>query len=142
MQKLTSWTESEDPGIKYFSGTATYTKTVLAPASWFKPRQRIYIDMGKVRDIAEVKVNGKSAGMTWAPPYRLDVTSTLHPGVNRIEIAVTNEWTNRQIGDRLVAPEKRVLTPPGGSPQSSLFSTQQLLPESGLLGNITFESIR
>ena len=115
MPKLTSWTEDTDAGVKYFSGTATYTRTVQAPASWFKPGQHIWIDLGKVRDIAEVKVNGKSAGLTWAPPYRVDVTAALKAGANRLEIAVTNEWTNRQIGDRLLPPEKRVLTPPGAA---------------------------
>jgi hypothetical protein len=115
MPKLTSWTENTDAGVKYFSGTATYTRTVQAPALWFRPGQHIWIDLGKVRDIAEVKVNGKSAGLTWAPPYRVDVTAALKPGANRLEIEVTNEWTNRQIGDRLVPAEKRVLTPPGAT---------------------------
>jgi len=113
---------------------------VQAATSWFKSGQRILIDLGKVRDIAEVKVNGKSAGTIWAPPYRLDVTSALHPGTNRIEIAVTNEWTNRQFGDRLVAPEKRILTSPGGAAQPILFSGTLLLPESGLLGDITIDT--
>jgi hypothetical protein len=115
MQKLASWTDNSDPGIKYFSGTATYSKTVQAPAAWLRSGQHIWIDLGKVRDIAEVKVNGKSAGLTWAPPYRLDVTAELKPGANKLEIEVTNEWTNRQIGDRLLPLEKRVLTPPGAA---------------------------
>jgi hypothetical protein len=115
MPKLTSWTENTDAGVKYFSGTATYTRTVQAPASWFRLGQHIWIDLGKVRDIAEVKVNGKSAGLAWAPPYRVDVTAALKPGTNRLEIEVTNEWTNRQIGDRLVPAEKRVLAPAGAA---------------------------
>ena len=89
--KLASWTDSSDPGVKYFSGTANYTRTVRAPASWFRPSQHVWIDPGQVRDIAEVKVNGKSVGMTWAPPYRIDVTAALKPGTNKLEIAVTNE---------------------------------------------------
>jgi hypothetical protein len=140
MQQLTSWTESSDPGVKYFSGTATYSKTVPAPASWFKPGQHIWIDLGKVRDIAEVKVNGKSAGLTWAPPYRLDVTAALKPGANKLEIAVTNEWTNRQIGDRLLPVEKRILAQPGipGAPAAptGFGFGPQTPPESGLLGSV------
>jgi hypothetical protein len=146
MPQLTSWTDSSDPGVKYFSGTATYSKTVQAPASWFRPGQHIWIDLGKVRDIAEVKVNGKSTGLTWAPPYRLDVTSALRPGANKLEIAVTNEWTNRQIGDRLLPVEKRILAQPGvpGAPAAptGFGFGPQVPPESGLLGDVTFVAVR
>jgi hypothetical protein len=139
MPKLTSWTDSSDAGVKYFSGTATYTKTVQAPAAWFRSGQSVWIDLGKVRDVAEVKINGKSAGLTWAPPFRVDVTAALKPGVNKLEIDVTNEWTNRQIGDRLGPADKHILsTPPvparpggggfGPAPQTPL--------ESGLLGDV------
>jgi hypothetical protein len=140
MEKLASWTDSADPGVKYFSGTATYSKTVQAPASWFQAGQHVYLDLGRVRDIAEVTVNGVSAGVTWAPPYRVDVTSALRPGVNKLEIRVTNEWTNRQIGDRLLPPEKRVLSPPNGrgagAQGSGGFGRPQTLAESGLLGEV------
>jgi hypothetical protein len=146
MPKLTSWTESTDAGVKYFSGTATYTKTVTAPASWFKPGQHVWIDLGKVRDLAEVKVNGKSAGLVWAPPYRVDVTAALKPGVNKLEIAVTNEWTNRQIGDRSLPPEKHILStpPPPARPGGGggAFGFVPPLPESGLLGDVTFIATR
>jgi hypothetical protein len=146
MPQLTSWTESAEAGVKYFSGTATYTKTVQAPASWFRPGQHIWIDLGKVRDIAEVKVNGKSTGLTWAPPYRVDVTAALKPGANKLEIAVTNEWTNRQIGDRLLPVEKRILAQPGvpGAPSAptGFGFGPQTPPESGLLGSITLLAVR
>jgi len=113
LSTLTSWTDSTVDGVKYFSGTATYSKTVQAPASWFRSGQHIWIDLGKVRDIAEVKVNGKSTGITWAPPYRLDVTAALKPGANKLEIEVTNEWTNRIAGDRLLPADQHILaTPP------------------------------
>ncbi len=144
MTKLTSWTDSTDAGVKYFSGTATYTKTVQAAASWFKPGQRVWIDLGKVRDIAEVKVNGKSAGLVWAPPYRMDVTSELKPGANKLEIEVTNEWTNRQIGDRLLPEDKHILaTPPAPvRPGGGAFGFVPPLPESGLTGDVTFVGTR
>jgi hypothetical protein len=147
MPKLTSWTENTDAGVKYFSGTATYTKTVQAPAGWFKPGEHVWIDLGKVRDIAEVKVNGKSVGIVWAPPYRLDVTSALKPGANKLEIAVTNEWTNRQAGDRLAGPGKQILAQPGGVARvggggGGFGFPQQPLPESGLLGDVTFVAKR
>jgi alpha-L-rhamnosidase/F5/8 type C domain len=147
MEKLTSWTESADAGVKYFSGTATYSKTVTAPASWFRPGQHIWIDLGKVRDIAEVKVNGKAAGLVWAPPYRVDVTAALKPGVNKLEIAVTNEWTNRQIGDRLLPEDKHILsTPPAparpGGGGGGAFGFVPPLPESGLIGDVTLVGTR
>jgi hypothetical protein len=138
LASLTSWTSSTSPGVKYFSGTATYSKTVQAPASWFHAGQHIWIDLGTVRDIAAVRVNGKSAGLVWAPPYRVDVTPLLHPGVNKLDIAVTNEWTNRLIGDRLLPVDQRILTPPGGPPgrPGGVFRQAQVLPESGLIGAV------
>jgi len=97
-----------------------------------------------VRDIAEVKVNGKAAGLVWAPPYRVDVTSELKPGANKLEIAVTNEWTNRQIGDRLLPADKHILStpPPPVRPGGGAFGYVPPLPESGLLGDVTFISTR
>src|SRR5207244_4720310 len=117
--------------------------TIQAPASWFRPGQHVYLDLGKVRDVAEVQMNGVSAGLTWAPPYRVDVTGALKPGANRLEIKVTNEWTNRQIGDRLLPPDKRILPPPNsrrasaqGNTGGGGFGRPQALAESGLLGKI------
>jgi len=141
MAQLTSWTESSDPGVKYFSGTATYTKTIQAQASWFRPGRKIWLDLGKVRDLAEVKVNGKAVGVTWAPPYRVDVTGALKPGANKLEIAVTNEWTNRQIGDRLLPADKRILAQPGGPERGGggggFGPAPQAPLESGLLGEVS-----
>jgi hypothetical protein len=141
MAKLTSWTESADPGVKYFSGTATYTRTVTAPASWFRQGQHVWIDLGKVRDIAQVKVNGKDAGMVWAPPYRVDVTSELKPGVNRLEIAVTNEWTNRQIGGRLLPADQHILATPAAT-GGGFGPAPRVPPESGLIGDVTLIATR
>jgi hypothetical protein len=140
MPKLTSWTDSTVDGIKYFSGTATYTKTITAAATWFHPGQRLLLDLDKVRDIATVKVNGKDVGLTWAPPYRVDITSALHPGVNKLEITVTNEWTNRQIGDRALPQEQRILAPAPAAPGRP-GGPAPLPPESGLMGNVSLVSV-
>jgi hypothetical protein len=130
MEELVSWTANSDPGVKYFSGTATYSKGVRAPAAWFRPGQRLFLDLGKVRDIAEVEVNGKPVGVVWAPP--------LKPGSNRLEIGVTNEWTNRIVGDHLLPPEKRVLSQAGTAPQrpGSPFFGPREPEDSGLMGSV------
>lgn len=138
LTKLESWSANADEGVKYFSGTATYTKTVQIARNWFRPGQRILLSLGAVNDLAEVSVNGQTLGILWKWPYQLDVTGALKPGANQLEIKVTNEWTNRLIGDRSVARGERVLIatlpPPGvGAPP--------LLNESGLLGPVTFVSV-
>lgn len=98
--KLVSWHESAVAGVKYFSGTATYTKMVQAPKEWFQPGGHLWIDLGSVKNLAEVVVNGKSLGIVWKTPYRVDVTGSLKPGANTVQVKVTNAWANRIIGDR------------------------------------------
>jgi hypothetical protein len=140
LQKLDSWTMSSDDGVKYFSGTATYATSVEAPQAWFRPGAKITIDLGTVRDLAEVSVNGQPLGTWWKPPYQVDATGVLKPGVNQLEIKVTNQWTNRQMGDRLSPPEKRVLAPAGA--MAGIFGRgPQTLPESGLIGPVTIVSV-
>ncbi len=93
-----------DSGVKYFSGTATYSHDwhMTAPLA---PGQRVMLDLGRVEVVAEVKVNGRSAGLVWKEPYRLDITDLVKPGSNRMEIVVTNLWTNRLIGDESLPVE-------------------------------------
>jgi hypothetical protein len=132
---LESWTVSEDEGVKYFSGTATYTKTLQATQSWFRPGAKILIDLGVVGDIAEVSVNSRAMGILWKPPYRVDVTDDLKPGENQLEIKVTNQWTNRITGDRAVDRDKRVLNS-GGGMMGGFFNRPMPLAESGLIGPV------
>lgn len=134
LTKLESWTANADEGVKYFSGTATYSRTVQVDRRLFRPGERIMLNLGAVNDLAEVSVNGQSFGILWKAPYEVDVSSALKPGTNQLAIKVTNEWTNRLIGDRL-APAKRVLAespPPFGPPPT--------LAQSGLLGPVTLVS--
>jgi hypothetical protein len=100
LEKLASWTETERNGVKYFSGTATYTKTVDVPAEALKPGAHIYLQLGEVAELAEVAVNGKYLGIAWKTPYRIEVTDALKSGANTFAIAVTNLWVNRLIGDQ------------------------------------------
>jgi hypothetical protein len=98
--KLISWSDSTDPGVKYFSGAGTYTTTLQASADWFKKGSQMWIDLGDVKNLAEVTVNGKDIGVVWHAPYRLDATSALKPGKNEISVKVINAWVNRLIGDQ------------------------------------------
>jgi len=98
--RLISWSESADAGIKYFSGSGTYSKTVDVPASAFMPGAHLWLDLGDVENIAEVSVNGSDEGIVWKPPFRIDVTQALKPGSNQITVQVTNLWVNRLIGDQ------------------------------------------
>jgi hypothetical protein len=97
---LISWSDSTDPGVKYFSGAGTYTKTVQASPEWFKKGSKFWIYLGDVKNLAEVTVNGKSLGIVWHAPYSVDATSALKPGANELSIKVINAWVNRLIGDQ------------------------------------------
>ena len=137
LQALVSWTENADPGVKYFSGTATYSTKIHASRSWFHQGQQVFLVLDKVRDLAEISVNGKPVGMLWAPPYRLNVTSALKHGANKIEIKVTNEWTNRIVGDRLLPTEKRILSQPEPARRGGgMFFGPKEPVESGLIGSV------
>src|SRR5262249_18794203 len=100
LDKLIAWSESADPGVKYFSGTGTYTRTINAPADWFASGARLWLDLGDVKNLAEVLINGKQLGIVWKRPFRVDVTEALKTGANAVEIKVTNLWVNRLIGDQ------------------------------------------
>lgn len=97
--KLISWTESDDEGIKYFSGTATYKNQFTLRANDLKDGNSLELDLGSVSVIAEVIVNGKNLGVLWKIPFRVDLANVVHAGKNDIEIKVTNLWRNRLVGD-------------------------------------------
>ena len=130
---LTSWTQNSDAGVKYFSGTATYTKQIDAPQEWFKADSKVMLDLGTVKEMAEVLVNGKPmGGVLWKPPFVVDVTGGLKPGSNEISVKVTNLWPNRMIGD-LQTGATKAYTWTDFRP----FKADSPLLESGLLGPVT-----
>ncbi|MDD4426220.1 MAG: glycosyl hydrolase, partial [Mariniphaga sp.] len=100
IEKLISWSDYDDPGVKYYSGTGSYTKTIIVPENWVDENQQLWIDLGNVKNLAEVIVNGKSAGIVWKKPFRVNLTDFLDKGENTLEINVTNLWVNRLIGDQ------------------------------------------
>ena len=99
-ESLTPWNENPDKGIKYFSGTGIYVKTLSAPAEWFSEGSELWLDLGSVKNLAEVMVNGQSLGIVWKTPFRVNVTEALKEGENTLEIKVINLWVNRLIGDQ------------------------------------------
>jgi hypothetical protein len=98
-EKLISWPDSKDNGVKYFSGTATYRKTINIPAERFGENRSLLLDLGSVKEIAEVRLNGQELGILWKAPFRIDITKAAKPGDNELEVRVTNLWPNRLIGD-------------------------------------------
>jgi len=128
--KLASWTQNADAGVKYFSGTATYTKTVNAGTSGLKPGAQLWLDLGDVKNLAEVSVNGQSLGVVWHAPFRVEVTPAWKPGPNEVQIKVTNLWVNRLIGDQQPGAQKYTYTT-----QPFYRANSPLLP-SGLLGPV------
>jgi hypothetical protein len=155
-EKLISWSAHEDPGVRFFSGTATYTKTFGVPGEMRGKDRRVTLDLGQVQVMATVKVNGKDLGILWKPPYRVDVTDVLKAGDNAVEIGVTNLWINRMIGDEEL-PEDSDRNPDGtlkawpqwveeGKPSPTgrftftswrLWKKGEAPVESGLIGPVT-----
>lgn len=131
LERLSSWSESADAGVKYFSGTGTYTKTIQAPSDWMKSDARLWLDLGNVKNLAEVSVNGKPLGIVWKTPFRVEVTGVMKQGANEVQVKVTNLWVNRLIGDQQPNATKKYTY----TSQQFYRADSPLLP-SGLLGPV------
>ena len=103
-ENLFDWIESENPQIKYFSGTATYTAKFNVDKL---PEEQTYIDLGDVMVMAKVRVNGQEAGGVWTTPYQVNVTDLLKEGENTLEVEVVNCWRNRIIGEFSMPKKER-----------------------------------
>jgi len=130
LDKLMSWIEHNDSGVKYYSGTATYRKNIQVPSELLGKNRRLCLDLGNVQVMAHVKLNGEDLGILWNPPFRVDITAAVRPGENALEIVVANVWANRLIGDMLLPAEKRITQ--GGVK----LKENAPLAESGLLGPV------
>lgn len=106
LDKLISWSEHTNDGVKYFSGTATYEKEIEIPADDLRANCEIWLDLGDVKNFAEVSLNGKSFGVFWKPPFRVNVTSAARAGTNSLQIKITNLWPNRLIGDEQMPDDR------------------------------------
>jgi hypothetical protein len=103
-KKLEDWSQMQDEGIKYYSGTAIYTKKLDWQGST-QPNAHVYLDLGDVKNMARVTINGKEIGVLWTAPWRIDIGSYLHKGDNELKIEVINLWSNRLIGDEKLADD-------------------------------------
>lgn len=132
--QLESWTKNDNEGIKYFSGTATYKQSFHSQASWLNSEGKVVLDLGNVKDIAQISLNGKPLDILWKPPYQINITNELEPDANYLEVSVTNQWTNRLIGDQSVPDGKKIL-----STSIPRFGAPRTLKDSGLLGPVTIK---
>jgi hypothetical protein len=129
---LISWTQRTEEGIRFYSGTATYEKTFELPNS--ASGQAVFLDLGRVRELAEVRLNGVSLGIVWAPPFRVELTRAVKSGENHLEVDVVNFWPNRLIGDASRPRDQRLT-------QTNIraFTSRSPLMESGLLGPVILQ---
>jgi hypothetical protein len=136
LEKLISWTEHADVGVKYFSGTAVYSKVITIPSDLIGKDKPLYLDLGRVEVMAEVKLNGQNLGILWTRPFRVDVSAAAKAGENALEVKVVNLWPNRLIRDAGL-PEKERLTWLPNNPYSA---THQPIP-SGLFGPVRLMTV-
>jgi hypothetical protein len=165
--KLGSWSENSEPGIRFFSGTATYRTEFEWKPETGNLKPEIYLDLGQVDVMAEVELNGKSLGVLWKPPFRVRVDGMAKAGANQLAVKVTNLWRNRMIGDAALpdddvewkpkSPKSELIFPAEwpewlrqGRPRPSgritfctrkdVYGAKDPLLESGLLGPVTLQT--
>jgi len=134
--ELQSWSNSSDPGIRYFSGTATYSTTLHLNPAEFASTHSLWLALGEVHEVAAVRINGKPAQVLWKQPWTLRADKLLHPGDNLIEIDATNLWPNRLIGDAQSADGKHYTWT-----NIHKYNKDSPLLPSGLLGPVTLEPL-
>ncbi|NJC27582.1 hypothetical protein GGR27_003099 [Lewinella antarctica] len=153
--ELIDWKDNADDAIRYYSGTAIYRNSFLFNQPKLSENQHWILDLGEVNVIARVKLNGVDLGVLWLPPFKVDVSDALIEGENKLEIHVTNQWTNHLIGDEQFAqtdgykitnekmPDWYVNNEPPPSGERTTFTTYPFykkdspLISAGLLGPVT-----
>jgi hypothetical protein len=133
-EQLSDWSKNENPGIKYYSGTAFYKTHFDCPAN----EKTLYLDLGKVKNMARVKLNGKDLGIVWTTPWQVDITKAVKKGDNELEIEVVNLWPNRLIGDEQLSEGEKRYT----FTTAKHYNKNSPLLESGLLGPVSIGSVK
>jgi hypothetical protein len=134
-EKLQSWTTRREDGIKYYSGTATYRKSFDLSLALRGAHAKVALDLGDVKYVAQVRLNGKDLGPLWTKPFRVEITDAVKPTGNVLEIDVANLWPNRIIGDSELPPARRY------THTNVVYTQDTPLWESGLLGPVKLELI-
>lgn len=144
LDKLISWTDHEEKGINYFSGTASYENSFTVTREAIESKTPITIDLGEVYDVAEILVNGTSAGILWTMPYSLNIEEFVREGENKLEIKITNLWINRLTGD-INLPEEEKFTrtnrPPVTDTDTGYDDLTWRIQTSGLLGPVIIKEL-
>lgn len=123
-------------GVKYFSGIAAYVKELDLAGDLFGSDKRLFLDLGRVRFLAEVHLNDQPVGIVWTPPFRVDITEAARAGQNRLAVKVANTWSNRLTGDARSPTGKRYTN------TNVRWTADTPLLESGLLGPVRLLSAR
>jgi len=131
--KLQDWTENANEGIKFYSGKATYIKEFDIDGEM---PETLYLDLGVVKNIAEVRLNGKDLGVIWTSPWRVDISGIVNQKGNKLEIDIVNLWPNRLIGDAALPEDKRLT-----NTNITAFKKDSKLLSSGLLGPVTLKKV-
>jgi hypothetical protein len=132
--ELADWSTRSEEGIRHYSGTAVYQKSFVLPAK--AAGKRWILDLGDVRDMATVRLNGRELGTVWTAPWQLDISAFAKAGVNSLEVSVVNPWNNRLVGDAKLPPAKRRTS----LSLNTVKAKSPLLP-AGLLGPVSVRSV-
>ena len=139
MKELRSWIKMEEPGIRYYSGTAIYSKDIQLAAKQTKG-QEVILDLGNVQEMASVRINGKQLQVMWSSPFRWDITPYVKKGTNHLEVEVVNLWPNRLIGDAALPVAERMTKT--NINKFNVPDREKYLRESGLLGPVKISFIQ
>ncbi|MGO8717652.1 MAG: glycosyl hydrolase [Acidobacteriaceae bacterium] len=127
LPELMDWTTNDK--LKNFSGRGQYTTTFVVPANFLSRHPRILLDLGDVKDVAEISLNGKLGPVLLLRPYRADITPLLHAGENTLQVTVVNTQYNA-LSAR--GPDRNFIPGPTDTPNG-------LMP-SGLIGPVRLET--
>ncbi len=130
--ELTDWRDHTEEGVNYYAGTAIYRKSFDLPDSQINDEIEYFLDLGGVHIVAEVKLNGVALGVEWIEPYRLSITEALKAGENHLEVVLTNQWSNRLIGDERFPDQGRKIQLEGNYPKGKMpdwYVNNEALPE-------------